>query len=132
MKYEVFLDGIPRNVELTRSADKPSHLVATIDGRRVEADSVKISPGVYSILLGGRSLEVRAQTLADNLLLHTAGREYRVEIVDPRSWRHSRSGGIDLAGRNRFRRRWPEKLCASWLHRASRWKRAKVCWSWKP
>jgi biotin carboxyl carrier protein len=102
MKYDVLLDGVRHNVELTRSADRPSHLVATIDGRRVEADAVKISPGVYSILLGGRSLEVRAQTLTDSLLLHTAGREYRVEIVDPRSWRRSRSGGIDLAGRQRI------------------------------
>jgi biotin carboxyl carrier protein len=102
MKYDVFLDGTRRSVELTRSADEPSRLVATIDGRRVEADAVKISLGVYSILLGGRSIEVRAETLADSLLVHTAGREYRVEIVDPRSWRRSRSAGIDLAGRQQI------------------------------
>ena len=102
MKYDVLLDGVRRSVELTRSADEPSHILATIDGRRVEGDAVKISPGVYSILLGGRSLEVRAQTQANTLLLHTAGREYRVEIVDPRSWRRSHSGGIDLAGRQQI------------------------------
>jgi biotin carboxyl carrier protein len=102
MKHDVLLDGVRRSVELARSAEESSHLVATIDGRRVEADAVKISPGVYSILLGGRSLEVRAQTLADSLLLHAAGREYRVEIVDPRSWRRSHSGRIDLAGRQQI------------------------------
>ena len=102
MKYNVFLDGAPRSVELTRSDKETSHLVATIDGRRVEADAVKISPGVYSILLDGRSLEVRAETLVDSLRLHTAGREYRVEIVDPRSWSRGRSGGIDLAGRQQI------------------------------
>jgi biotin carboxyl carrier protein len=102
MKYDVLLDGVRRSVELTRLADEPSRLVAAIDGRRVEADAVKISPGVYSILLCGRSLEVRAETLADSLLLHTAGREYRVEIVEPRSWRRSHSGGIDLAGRQQI------------------------------
>jgi biotin carboxyl carrier protein len=96
------LDGVRRSVELTRSADEPSRLVASMDGRRVEADAIKISPGVYSILLGGRSLEVRAQTLPGSLLLQTAGREYRVEIVDPRLWRRSRSGGIDLAGRQQI------------------------------
>jgi biotin carboxyl carrier protein len=99
MKYDLLLDGARRSVVLTRSADEPSRLVAAIDGRRIEADAVRISPGLYSILLGGRSIEVRAETLADNLLLHTAGREYRVEIVDPRSWRRSGSAGIDLAGR---------------------------------
>jgi acetyl/propionyl-CoA carboxylase alpha subunit len=102
MNYDVLLDGVRCSVEVTRSADDPSHVLATINGRRVEADAVKISPGVYSILLDGRSIEVRVETLADSLLLHAAGREYRVEIVDPRSWRRTRGGGIDLAGRQQI------------------------------
>src|SRR6202035_842582 len=102
MKNDALLNGARRRVELTRSAEEPSHLLATIDGRRVEADAAKISPGVYSILLDGRSLEVRVETLTDGLLLHAAGHEYRVEIVDPRSWRRSRSGRIDLAGRQQI------------------------------
>jgi biotin carboxyl carrier protein len=102
MKNDVLLNGARRSVELTRSADEASHIVATIDGRRVEADATKISPGVYSILLEGRSLEVRFESLVDGMLLHTAGREYRVEIVDLRSWRRSRSGRIDLAGRQQI------------------------------
>jgi len=132
MKYDVLLDGMPCSVELQRSADDPSHVLATINGRRVEADAVKISPGVYSILLDGRSIEVRAETLADSLLLHAAGREYRVEM-----W--TRARGAEAAAEesisraaSRSPRRWPEKLSASWLQRASRWKRVKVCWSWKP
>jgi acetyl/propionyl-CoA carboxylase alpha subunit len=99
MKIEVIFDGARRSVELARSSDKPSGVIATIDGRRVEADAVKISPDVYSILLDGRSLEVHVETLADGLLLHAGGREYRVEIVDPRSWRRSHGGKIDLQGR---------------------------------
>jgi biotin carboxyl carrier protein len=102
MKNDVLLNGARRSVELTRSAEEPSQLVATIDGRRVEADAAMICPGVYSILLGGRSLEVRVEALVDGMLLHTAGREYRVEIVDLRSWRRSRSGRIDLAGRQQI------------------------------
>ena len=102
MKNDVLLNGARRSVELTRSADEASHIVATIDGRRVEADATKISPGVYSILLEGRSLEVRFESMVDGMLLHTAGREYRVEIVDLRSWRRSRSGRIDLAGRQQI------------------------------
>ena len=93
------IDGVRRCVEFTRSSDEPSRVIATIDGRQIEADVVKTSPGVYSILLGGRSLEIRVEGLADGLLLHTAVREHRVEIVDPRSWRRSRGGRIDLAGR---------------------------------
>jgi biotin carboxyl carrier protein len=99
MKIGVIIDGARRSVELARSGDEPSRVIATIDGRRVEADAVRISSGTYSILLEGRSLEVRVETLADGPLLHTGGREYRVDIVDPRSWRRSHSGKIDLAGR---------------------------------
>ena len=99
MKIDVIIGGARRSVELARSGDEPSRVVATIDGRRVETDVLKISPGMYSILLDGRSLEVRVETLADGLLLHTGGREYSVDIVDPRSWRRSRGGKIDLAGR---------------------------------
>jgi acetyl/propionyl-CoA carboxylase alpha subunit len=104
MKSDVVLDGGRRSVDLARSGDKPSRIIATIDGRRVEADAVKISPGVYSILLNGRSLEVRVEALADGLLLlHVGGREYRVDVEDPRSWRRSRGRKIDLAGRQQVR-----------------------------
>ena len=102
MKNDVLLNGARRSVELTRSAEEPSQLVATIDDRRVEANAAKISPGVYSILLDGRSLEVHVEALVDAMLVRTAGREYRVDIVDLRSWRRSRGGRIDLAGRQQI------------------------------
>jgi biotin carboxyl carrier protein len=103
MKLEVNLDGERRRVELAKLGDEPSPIAATIDGRQVRAETAKISPGVYLILLEGRSLEVRVQALADGLLLYTGGREYRVEIMDQRSWRRSRGGKIDLAGRQQVR-----------------------------
>ena len=97
---DVIFDGRRRSVEFVRSSEEPSRVIAKIDGRPVEADALKISPSVYSILLDGRSLEVHMETLdADGLLVHTGGREYRVDIVDPRSWRRSHGGKIDLAGR---------------------------------
>jgi biotin carboxyl carrier protein len=102
MIYDILLNGAPHRAELARSADEPSHLVATIDGRQVEADATRISDGVYSVLLGGRSIEVRVEAVAVGLLLHMASRQYRIEIVDPRSWRRIRSGGIDLAGRQQI------------------------------
>jgi acetyl/propionyl-CoA carboxylase alpha subunit len=102
MKNNMLLDGKRHSVEITRAAHELSHIVATIDGRQVEAGVVEISRGVYSFLLGGRSLEVRIEVLGDSLLLHAAGREYRAEIVDPRSWRRSHSKKIDLAGRQQI------------------------------
>jgi biotin carboxyl carrier protein len=99
MKNDVLIDGARRDVELVRSVDEPSRLTITIDGRRVAADAVKISSNVYSILLGARSLEVRVEAVVNGLVLHIAGREYRVEIVNLRSWRRGHGAGIDLSGR---------------------------------
>jgi acetyl/propionyl-CoA carboxylase alpha subunit len=98
MKYEIVIDGSRRSVEIFRSADPPSRVTGNINGRNVEADAVRIAPFVYSILLDGRSFEVRGELELGGLLLHVGGFEYRVEIADPRSWRRERSAGTNPSG----------------------------------
>jgi biotin carboxyl carrier protein len=105
MKYEAVIDGKHRSVEIIPSADKTSRIVMTIDGRQVEADAVKIAPSVYSIILNGRSFEVRRESDAAGPLFHIGGSKYRVEITDPRSWRRERSAGINPSG--------PQQIAAS-------------------
>src|ERR1700694_2002255 len=62
-----------------------------VDGNPVEADpqsleSVQeVEPGVYSVLLEGRSFEVRAFPAPDGLSVETGGRHFAVEIRDPRN-----------------------------------------------
>ena len=48
----------PRQVELSRVSER---FECRIDGRLIEADVAQISSGVYSILMGGRSLEVHVE-----------------------------------------------------------------------
>ncbi len=98
MKYEVVINGTPHSVEIFPFADRPSRVIVKIDGRHVEADAVNIAPWVYSIILNGRSHEVRGEPQASGLLLHVGEFEYRVEIVDPRSWRRERSAGTNPSG----------------------------------
>jgi len=69
-----------------------------VDGRPVEIDprnleSVKeVEPGVYSVLVEGRSFEVRAVTTPDGLHVHASGQRFTVEVRDPRdASRHSRA-----------------------------------------
>jgi biotin carboxyl carrier protein len=102
VKYNVLINGAPRTVDLIRPADEPSEFTATIDGRKVKGNAIEIKRGLYSILMNGRSLEVRVEEVAGCLLVRTANRESRVEILDPRSWRGARGGGIDLAGRQQI------------------------------
>jgi len=65
---------------------------------------------VYSILIGGKSLEVTAEETSKGLLLRANGREFQVEIFDPRSWRRGRGAGIELEGRQRLIAPMPGKI----------------------
>ena len=82
----------------------------TVDGRPVEADAIHISRGAYSILLGGQSLEVTAEETSNGWLMRTIGREFQVEILDPRSWRRGRGTGIELEGRQQLIAPMPGKI----------------------
>jgi biotin carboxyl carrier protein len=110
MKYEIVINGARRNVEFTPQTSGTAYVTFTIDGRLVEADTVRVSRGAYSILLGGRSLEVTAEETSDGLLLRTNGGEFQVEIVDPRSWRRRRGAGIELEGRQQLVAPMPGKI----------------------
>ena len=105
MKYEIIVNGARRSVEFDSS-----QISATIDGRKISVDAVPTSPGMYSILLTGRSMEVTVENAGDAWLLRTAGREFRVEIVDPRSWRGGRGGGLELEGRQQIVAPMPGKI----------------------
>jgi biotin carboxyl carrier protein len=110
MKYEIVINGARRNVAFTPQTNGVSRVAFTVDGRLVEADAVRISRGAYSILIGGRSLEVTADETAGGVLLRTNGREFQVEIFDPRSWRRRRGAGIELEGRQQLVAPMPGKI----------------------
>jgi len=110
MKYEIVINGARRSVEFTPLTNGTARVTFTVDGRLVEADAVRLSRGEYSILLGGKSLEVSAEETSDGFLMRTNGREFRVEIVDPRSWRRKRGAGIELEGRQHLIAPMPGKI----------------------
>ena len=102
MKYEIVINGARHSVEFTPQTNGTSRVTFIVNGRLVEADAVRISRGAYSILLGGRSLEVTTEETSNGLLLRANGREFQVEILDPRSWRRGRGAGIELEGRQQL------------------------------
>jgi biotin carboxyl carrier protein len=110
MKYEIIINGARRSVEFISRTKEAPRVTFTIDGRLLEADAIQISRGAYSILLGGRSLEVTAEETSDGLLLRTNGREFQVELFDPRSWRRGRGAGIELEGRQQLIAPMPGKI----------------------
>jgi biotin carboxyl carrier protein len=110
MTYDILINGTRRSVEVTAPFAEGSRVIAVIDGRSVMADSLSISPGVYSMLLDGRSLDVTVEEATNGLLVRINGREFKLEITDPRAWRRGRDGSIELAGRQQIAAPMPGKI----------------------
>jgi biotin carboxyl carrier protein len=108
MKFEVRIDGRASIVELARDADGWQ---ISIDGGAVDADAFEIAPGVFSILLNGKSYEVRVTpTPAGTLSLQTAHQEFTAEVIDPRAWRGRRHGAPEAEGRQQILAPMPGKI----------------------
>lgn len=102
MKFDFTLHAKPESREHQLELTSPpgahetgGRLSFVLDGKSGEADWVEISPAVYSLLLDGRSLNVRIEERreeASGATLYTArvgGRTCQVELRDPRR-RHAR------------------------------------------
>jgi biotin carboxyl carrier protein len=112
MKLEIRIGETVRRVELARAAGR---LVCTLDGRAVEADAVEITPGVYSVLLGGRAFEVRVDAEAgpdgaSALRIHTGAAEFAAEVLDPRAWRGRRGSSVAAEGMQQITAPMPGKI----------------------
>ncbi len=102
MTLDILIDG--RHV--------PLHLEPAADAWRVngrEASALEVEPGVYSVLLAGRSFDARLERVEDALFIHIAGRRMEVEVVDPR--RSARKGGaLRREGRQKITAPMPGKV----------------------
>jgi biotin carboxyl carrier protein len=108
MKFEVVINNARRIIELERDADRWR---ISLDGEPIEADAIEISPNIFSILLNGKSHEVRVTpTAIGALALQTAHREFTAEVIDPRAWRGRRHGALEAEGRQQIVAPMPGKI----------------------
>jgi biotin carboxyl carrier protein len=108
MKFEVLINSTRRIIELERDAHRWR---ISLDGEPMEADAIEISPNIFSILLNGKSHEVRVTpTPAGVLTLQTAHREFIAEVTDPRAWRGRRHGALEAEGRQQIVAPMPGKI----------------------
>jgi len=108
VKFEIQIDKRTRVVELQRNSDRWSII---LDGDLVDADAVEIAPGIFSILLDGKSHEVRiTPTPAGTLTLQTGRQEFTAEVLDPRAWRGRRHGALEAEGRQQILAPMPGKI----------------------
>ena len=108
MKFEVRLDNRACSVELNRGADRWQ---ISIDGRIVDADAFEIAPGIFSILLNGKSYELTVTpTPAGALTLQSAQHEVTAEVIDSRAWRGRHHGVLEAEGRQQILAPMPGKI----------------------
>lgn len=94
MKICLLIDGRPREV----GADE----LAAADIREVE-------PGVYSVLLNGRSYEVKMEPAAERFYAGVNGRRYAIQVRDPRRLSRAR-GSLEVTGRQKIASPMPGKI----------------------
>jgi biotin carboxyl carrier protein len=95
MIYDVTVDGTLHRLQLEREG---SLWKCRLNGRDVVADVVKVHPDVLSLLIDGRSYEIRREQTAEGLYLWAGGASFAVEARDPRSLRSRRDAAGNADG----------------------------------
>ena len=81
-------------------------LQVLVDGRAIEIDSeqlgsaLQVEPGVFSVLAGGASYEVRVRASRQETIASADGREFAVEVRDPRDARRSSNAAVGSGRQN--------------------------------
>src|ERR1700728_1327844 len=107
VKLQIEIAGKKRQVELARANERA---IWTIDRQLLEADAVALSSGPYSILINGKSFEVRVESFGAELRAITAGLDFSVAIHDERGWRRNRGGSVEAEGRQQVLAPMPGKI----------------------
>ncbi len=107
MKLDVNIAGQARRIEV---AGEGRYLRGELDGRPFQADATQVAPGIYSILIGGRSFEARVEPCGAVLRVQVGGREFSAEVIDPRRWRRRRGAAIEAEGRQQVIAPMPGKV----------------------
>jgi biotin carboxyl carrier protein len=108
MKFEVTLNNTRHIVELEGQANAWR---ISLDGKAVDADAVEIAPNIFSILLKGKSYEIRVTSNPSGALtLQTGRNEFTAEVTDPRAWRGRRHGALEAEGRQQILAPMPGKI----------------------
>ncbi|HUK53924.1 MAG TPA: biotin/lipoyl-containing protein [Candidatus Binatia bacterium] len=91
MTFDVEIDGAATRLEVDRDGEQCRFRFGPQPERR--AQLTEVEPGVYSVLLDGRSYEARAEPGEDCAWITIRGHRFRVAITDPRRWLPKGGGG---------------------------------------
>ena len=96
MKLNLIVDGTPQEIEILAPAP---HSRFRLDGGVERAADVAVpGPGLYSILLDGRSYDVQVERTPRHLVVVLDGYRFEIDVHDPRRWsgRSENQRGADV------------------------------------
>jgi biotin carboxyl carrier protein len=83
MKLALTVNGIEREMEIMAP---PPACRFLLDGSERGADVALAEPGVYSILIDGRSYDAMVERTGDSFVVLLGGHRFEIEVRDPRRW----------------------------------------------
>jgi biotin carboxyl carrier protein len=111
MKVEIHLGGESQKKRVVELARNAQGWLARMEGKQTEADVEEISPNAFSVLLDGKSFEVRVTPAVDGTLkLQVGSSEFTAEIIHSRAWRGRRHGHVEAEGRQQIVSPMPGKV----------------------
>jgi biotin carboxyl carrier protein len=90
MKLDLIINGREECIEISTGRFRMG------DGPEREASVVTPQPGVYSVLLDGRSYQARVE----EGVVTVNGFRYEIEVRDPRRWSRQSRGGMHAGAQN--------------------------------
>ena len=96
MKLNLTVNGVDQQIEILSPA--PACRFRLGEGAERTADVALPAPGVYSILLDGRSYDAQVERTARHLIVTLEGHHFEIEVRDPRRWSRQAAGraGSDI------------------------------------
>jgi biotin carboxyl carrier protein len=90
MKLSLTIDGRPDTIEILSPA--PACRFQIGDAPPRDADVESPEPGVYSVLLDGRSYDAFVENTPSGLVVTIEGYRWKIEVRDPRRWSRKTAG----------------------------------------
>jgi biotin carboxyl carrier protein len=107
MRYQVDILGKTHQLELEKSSDSQQSYrwICRLDGREIVVDAVQTGASTLSLVMDGKSFEIRRENAGEIQHLILRGNKYEVTLQDARSLKSRKRAGAADSG--------PLKLTAS-------------------
>jgi biotin carboxyl carrier protein len=112
MNCEVHIAGNVYRLDIEKSSapDEQSRWLCRLDGRNIVVDAVQTGADTLSIVLDGKSFEIRRENAGETARVLVHGRQYEVTVQDARSLKSRRRTGSADAGPLRLTASMPGKV----------------------